>query len=129
MRAMARYILAFCLTIALIVGGVPFAHAMPVPAAPAVQDTHMHQHDAAHAMHHQMQHEVAGNSHSNAVPGKTSNDLCKGLKCCSMCATAYVEPSLRAMNVERVSFAVRYGTPVIAQSQAMTFVDPGIPIV
>lgn len=124
---MARHILAFCLTVALIAGGVPFAHAMPVLAAPVVQDTQMHRH-AGHAMHHQVQHE-AGDSQRDAAPGKTANDLCKGLKCCSMCATAYVAPSLRSMNVERVAFAVRYGATVIVQSQAMTFIDPGIPIV
>jgi len=123
MRALARQVLAFCLTIALIAGGVPFAHAMPVPAA---QDMQMHQHDG-HAMHHHMQSE-AGDSQRDAAPGKTTHDLCKGLKCCSMCATAYVAPSLRDVNVERVFFAVRYDARVIAPSEAMTCVDPGIPI-
>jgi len=86
----------------------------------------MHQHDG-HAMHHQMQ-QQASDSQRDAMPAKKAHDLCKGLKCCSMCATAYVEPSLRNLNIERVSFAVRYDGLVIAQSQAMTFVDPGIPI-
>ena len=123
MRALARQFLAFCLTIALIAGGVPFAHAVPVAAG---QDVQMHQHDG-HAMHHQMQSE-ASDSKRDAVPNKTTHKLCKGVNCCSMCTTAYVEPSLRNMNVERVFFAVRYSTHVIAPSQAMTCVDPGIPI-
>jgi hypothetical protein len=125
MRAMARHILAFCLTIALISGGMPFAHAM---RGPAMLDAQTHWHDAGHAMHHQVQHDVASDHQSETAPGKTARDLCKGLKCCSMCATAYVAPVFRDMTIERVAFTVRYGMPVIAWSQAMTFIDPGIPI-
>lgn len=141
MRPAIRYILAFFLTTALIVGGAPFAHAMPVhtmpvhvlpahatpPVAPAVQEAHRH--DAGHAMHHWVQNEAAPDMQGDGTePGRTVNDLCKGLKCCSMCATAYVEPSQRHLSVDRISLAVRYDMVVVAHPQAMTFVDPGIPI-
>jgi hypothetical protein len=132
MRLAIRHILAFFLTVALIVGGAPFAHATPVPATPPVASVvqEAHRHDAGHAMHHWVQNEAATNMQGDGTdPVKTVNDLCKGLKCCSMCAIAYVEPSLRDLNVDRISLAVRYDTVVVAHPQAMTFVDPGIPIV
>lgn len=125
----ARHILAFFLTIGLIVGGLPLAHAMPsaVHTAPAAHDAGWH--DASHAMHHQMQKEAAADTQrDDTAPGKTVNDLCKGLKCCSMCATAYIEPLLRQPGVDRLVFAVRYCSPVTLHPQAITFVDPGIPI-
>lgn len=139
MRSAARLFLAFFLTVALTFGGVPMAHAMPasVPVAlaahaPAAHEMHMHGTDAGNAMHHQMHNETAAAVQKGAVPdkpGKTVADLCKGFKCCSMCATAYVTPSLRNLSVDRVSFAVRYAMLVIAHSQTVTFIDPGIPIV
>jgi hypothetical protein len=125
----ARHILAFFLTISLIVGGLPFAHAMPstAPSVSAVGDAPRH--DAGHTMHHQMQNQVnADTQRDDVVPGKTVNDFCKGLKCCSMCATAYIEPSLRQLDIDRLLFAVRYDLPVTVRPQAVTFVDPGIPI-
>jgi len=132
MHKLARHILAACLTIALIVGGVPFAHAMPAssPAVAAVQEAGTHRLDAGHAMHHQMQHEASADNEGGVMPAAPGNsgDLCKGLKCCSMCATAYVAPVLRGLNVERLSFAVRYETLTAIHREAVTFIDPGIPI-
>lgn len=139
MHAMVRHVLAFSLTLALIVGGVPFAHsmahAMPdaAPAVAAVQETSAHRHDAAgdgHAMHHGTQQQASADMQSDpepSAPAKT-DDLCTGPKCCSMCATAYVTPLSRDLNADRAFFAVRYGVLVGAHPQGMTFIDPGIPI-
>lgn len=132
MHKLARHILAACLTIALIVGGVPFAHAMPMasPVAASAQGTQLHGHEAGHAMHHQMQHKLSAESEDGALPAAPGNsdDLCKGLKCCNMCAAAYVAPMSRKLDVERLSFAVRYEPADVVRPQAVTFIDPGIPI-
>lgn len=133
MHAMARHVLAFSLTLALIVGGVPFAHAMAHAMPDAAPATSAHRHDAAddgHAMHHGTQQQASADIQSDpgpSAPAKT-DDLCKGPKCCSMCATAYVTPLSRDLNADRAFFAVRYGMPVGARPQGMTFIDPGIPI-
>lgn len=134
MHSAARLILAFLLTVALTFGGVPMAHALPasVPVPPAAHAIHTHGADTGHAMHHQMQNETVATVQKGTVPDKPGNtvaDLCKGLKCCSMCATAYVMPSLRNLNVDRVFLAVDYAMLVIAHTQTVTFIDPGIPIV
>lgn len=128
MSAVARSILAFCLTLALTVSGVPFAHAMPVQAA--VHDAQARGHETGHAMHHQMQREASADHRNDVSPDApvTRDDLCKDQKCCSMCATAYVAPVLRNLHVERLTFAVRYRALHAFRREAMTFIDPGIPI-
>lgn len=81
-------------------------------------------------MHHQMQHEASTDSEGGVMPAAPGNssDLCKGLKCCSMCAAAYVAPMLRKLDVERLSFAVRYEALIAVCREAVSFIDPGIPI-
>lgn len=131
MRALGRHVLSFLLAIALIASGGPFAHALPSHAIDAVT-THEHIAEAGcdHMMHMAVHHEdvVAGQGYTyTSDPGAT--DILKDPKCCSMCATAYVEPSLRDLHVALVSFAVRYDVRPSVRLSNLTFVDPEIPIV
>jgi hypothetical protein len=122
-----RYILAGCLTLALMAGGVSSIRV--AAAAPVQQAVHVHahadthaavsQHDAAHAMH------MHSGSH---LPAEKSADSCKDMTCCTMCAAAYVEPVSRILTPVRMAFAVRYGDRKTWLADAAIFLDPGIPI-
>ncbi|GAA3848439.1 hypothetical protein AFIC_000840 [[Pseudomonas] carboxydohydrogena] len=125
MIGLLRYILAGCLVLALIASGVP--HIRVAAAAPVQQAVHMHadahasaaQHDAMPAMH----------MHSESrAPAEKSADSCKDMKCCAMCATAYVEPVSRALTPARIALAVRYGERETRLADAAIFPDPRIPI-
>lgn len=129
MGPVGRHVLAFFLAIALIAGGVPVVHAMPstVPVVAVVVDAHSH--DAGYSTHHHIHTGAAAETQiDNVSSDKIASDLCKGLKCCSMCAASYVAPLSRNLSVDRIFFAIRYGVPVIAHLRDMTFIDPGIPI-
>lgn len=118
MHRLAHRGLIWMLALALVVAGLPIAHAMP--AAPAVQ--------AAATMHHHhdgmtmdaMSDQDDGDQSAPAAPCKCLN--------CSMCvASAPVSP-LRLVGPERRVVAVVYridpaGIPGIAG-----YVEPGIPI-
>jgi ferredoxin len=129
MGKFARRSLVLILTVALIVGGLPLAHAMPC-ASSAHPVEMAHEHDG-------MQMAVAGDldDRLQASPqpsghdshGRVALDGCKCLNC-GMCATACVAPLLREAVPERRSLAVSYMSVSTALRTALTFVDPGIPI-
>lgn len=117
MGRFARRSLVLILAMALIVGGLPLAHAMPC-ASFAHPVEMAHQHDGSQASPEQHRHDGHG---------KTALGVCKCLNC-GMCATAYVAPLLREATPERREFAVRYVSASAQHPTTLTFVDPGIPI-
>jgi hypothetical protein len=132
MGKLARRSLGLILTMALIVGGLPMAHAMPCASSTnpaemahqhdgmqmAMAGDHMHSHDGLQASPQRQPHDGHG---------KVALDVCKCLNC-GMCATAYVAPLLRATAPERRSLAVSYMPASTGLPTTLTFVDPGIPI-
>ena len=112
----------------MVAAGMPFAHAMPTPAASApVHEVHHHV-AADHAIHDQAQH-AADTAVQHDHDGSAVADWLNGKSCCSMCATAYVAPSLGHAGVARVSFAVRYWVLTAFRPDTLIVIDPGIPIV
>lgn len=127
MHRLLRRALIGMLAMALVVAGLPLAHAMP--CAP-VQVMHQH-HDTAmasdsgHVHHHQMAQLSADpqprdDQHPAAAPCKCLN--------CSLCLTALVVLPTRDVAPERRSLAVRYGSAATGDLRAFVFIDPGIPI-
>ena len=114
------------LAMALVVAGLPLAHAMPCAPSPSV-----HQHadmamaaEAGHAHHHDMVQAVDASQQDDALPAAAP---CKCLNC-SLCVTTLVAPLTRDMTPQRRSLAVRYGSVAIGDLRAFVFIDPGIPI-
>jgi hypothetical protein len=130
-RGIQRGLVVF-LTIALIVGGFPLAHAMPQASAP-----HMH-HDAMQddAVHHDMTSPEAMHHHAMAAeqraPQRDRDDHAAGDPCncldCNMCTTPGVMPMIRDLQVGRRILAVSYRSSLVTPRSAWIFVDPGIPI-
>jgi hypothetical protein len=134
MQGIAKRGLIWMLAMALVVAGLPMAHAMPDASMPPMQ-AHgaMHHHsgmmsmsDADHAHHHDgVAMDVASDQDDEGQPSKS--DPCKCLNC-SMCVTSFVTSPMRLSTPERRIIAVTYpmgsaGAPGIAVR-----VDPGIPI-
>lgn len=62
------------------------------------------------------------------LPAEKSVDSCKDMKCCTMCAAAYVEPLSRSLMPVRVAFAVRYHVAAVSLAEAPVRLTLGIPI-
>jgi hypothetical protein len=118
------------MAVSLVASGMPFAHAMQgTAAATPVHDAHHHA-SSDHAIHDGAQHashSVAKHHHDDH--SSSIVDWLDGKTCCSMCATAYVAPSLGQAGVARVSFAVSYWVRTAFRPDTPAFIDPGIPIV
>lgn len=128
MGKLARRSLILILAMALILGGLPLAHAMP--CASSTQPAEMaHQHDgmamAGDHIHDGSQ--ASPRPHRHDGQGPAALDVCKCLNC-GMCATGYAAPLLGAITPERRAFAVSYLPASTGLPAALTFVDPGIPI-
>jgi len=126
MTGLLRYVLAGCLTLALIASGVP--HIGVASAAPARQAVHMHAHAGTPAV---AQNDAMPETHmhpGSRAPAEKSVDHCKDMKCCAMCAAVYVEPMSRALAPARTVLAVRYSDRATSLADAVIFLDPGIPI-
>jgi hypothetical protein len=129
MGTIARRSLGLILTVALIVGGLPLAHAMPC-ASSAHPAEIAHQHDGmqiAMAADHMHSHDASQMSPQPHRHGKVALDVCKCLNC-GMCATACVPPLPRGTTPERRYLAVSYLSALPGLPATLTFVDPGIPI-
>lgn len=122
-----RYVLAGCLTLALIAGGVPSIRV--AAAAPVQQAVHVHAHSDTHAAVSQHDAMPAMHMHSESrIPAEKSAASCKDMKCCTMCAVAYVVPVSRILTPVRMAFAVCYSDRQIWLADAAIFLDPRIPI-
>lgn len=122
-----RYILAGCLTLALIASGVPSVRM--VSAAPVQQAVHVHDHGDMHdaVLQHDAMPAMPMHAESR-MPAKKSADSCKDMTCCTMCAMAYVEPMSRTFMPVRVALAVCYADRKTWLAAEAIFLDPGIPI-
>jgi hypothetical protein len=134
MRMIGRYCLIVMVAISLIASGMPFAHAMGAPAAASSSVHEMHHHTASdHTASDYALHDAARHASLAAVQHDDGSspvvDWLNGKTCCSMCATAYVAPSLGVAGVVRVSFVVRYWVRTAFRPETPAFIDPGIPIV
>lgn len=123
------------LAMALVVAGLPPAHAMPsyatasassVEAAPAKHSHHdMAAGPSAPAHHHEsIQAEEAPQSPND---GRHDTAPCKCLNC-SQCAASFVAPFHRDVQPWRRASAIDYGFFVQGDPRAFVFIDPGIPI-
>jgi hypothetical protein len=132
MRVIGRYCLIVMMAISLIASGMPFAHAMRAPvAADAPASVHLIHHHAPsdYAIHDGAQHAShAVAKHHHDDHSSSIVDWLDGKTCCSMCATAYVAPSLGQAGVARVSFAVSYWVRTAFRPDTPAFIDPGIHI-
>jgi hypothetical protein len=134
MDGILRRSLVLLLAIALIAGGIPFAHAMPgaQPTETAHRHSdiqsgvrgHSHAHDGLHA---QDRSQATAPAHRSDEHGKSVLDPCKCLNC-GMCTTPGVAPLARDVVPERRAILVSYGRATSEQPMVMIFVDPGIPI-
>src|SRR4051812_1884271 len=118
MHDLARRGLVWMLALALVVAGLPIAHAMPDAPVVQVLQTMHHHHDG-------MAMDVTSDRDDGDQPSSTSP--CKCLNCSMCVASATVSPP-RLANPERRVAAVVYlidatGIPGIAVR-----VEPGIPI-
>ena len=133
MGAILRRSLVWLLAMTLIVGGMPFAQAMPCAADLSSADMahysggphtgvpgnmHAHHHDGAQA---------GTPPHRSDGQDKLALDLCKCLNC-GMCTTPGVTAPVRDVAPERRAILVKYGRVTSDRPIAMTSVDPGIPI-
>jgi len=130
MVGLLRYVLAGCLTLALTAGGVPSVRA--AVAGPSQPSIHAHADTAASMMHHEATSDMKRTGmharHGAQAPAEKSVDPCKDMKCCTMCATAYIEPLSRIAMPTRVALAVRYDLANVSLTEAPVLLDPGIPI-
>jgi hypothetical protein len=110
------------LAMALVVAGLPLAHAMP--CAPAQHDHMAVAADEAHAHHHDMTQTAEAPQQDDAPDAAAP---CKCLNC-SLCVTTLVAPLTRDVAPERRSLAVRYGLFAAGDPGSFVFIDPGIPI-
>lgn len=125
MNGIVRRGLICLLTIAMIVGGMPLAHAMPC-ATIHQSDVTSHQHQAA--MHHQSSDAMltdVGSSQHGQHRGKVAMDSCN-CGCATFCAADMLP--VRVLRIERRGIGVRY--PIVAQpvTDTVLLIDPGIPI-
>jgi hypothetical protein len=130
MRMIGRVCLVVMVAISLVAAGMPFAHAMRAAAPAPMHEMHHHavaDHVSGHAMHDAQHVAHAGVQHHDDSAAVI--DLLNGKICCSMCAIAYVAPSLGQTDVIRVSFPIRYWVRTAFQPDTPAAIDPGIPIV
>jgi hypothetical protein len=129
MFRIVRRSVVFFLAMALVVAGLPLAHAMP--CASSAQPAGVHEHHgmadtgASHADHRDMM------QASEAPPSQDHQQHavapCKCLNC-SMCVASFVAPHGLGSTPERIGFAVRYELAARGDLRAFIFIDPGIPI-
>ena len=131
--------LAMLLAIALVVAGMPMAHAMPTEVS-AIDGGHhrasphhapQHHGDGVVAATHQGHHcdeqatEAASSAdHSGQADAAT---LCKCLNC-SLCVAGFFNPISRPTIFERQTIAVVYGFGTTHLAGIAPPIDPGIPI-
>jgi hypothetical protein len=142
MDGILRRSLVLLLAIALVAGGIPFAHAMPgahptdMPSAQPTEMAHRHSdirsgvtgHSHAHdGLHAQDRSQAIAPTHRSDEHDKSALDPCRCLNC-GMCTTPGVAPHARDVVPERRAILVSYGRATSEQPMVMIFVDPGIPI-
>ena len=142
MQRIAQRGLVWIIALALVVAGLPMAHAMPDASAPIqiaqiqtvpIHAAMQHQADVAqmsaadHAHHHHegMAMDVASDQNDDGQP--QSSAPCKCLNC-SMCVASFVAASLRLSTPERRIVAVTYALAPAGIPGIAVRVDPGIPI-
>jgi len=106
------------LAMALVVAGLPLAHAMPCTPVQLHEAMPV---EAGHVHHHEM---------TQAGDMDEAPDAAAPCKClnCSLCVTTLVAPLTRDVSPERRSLAVRYGLFAAGDPGGLVFIDPGIPI-
>lgn len=129
MNGFARRILAFVLVMALVVAGMPLAHAMPCESLAQVEQVHTHHataHDVPdHGDQHRLKH--AGQAPMSQDDPQHTAAPCKCLNC-NTCLASFVAPLDFTVTLERVGFAVSYDPVATGDLGAFVFIDPGIPI-
>lgn len=113
MGVFLRRSLGMILAMALVVAGLPVAHAMPAST---------HEHVAHHCDEMVMD---AMPSDQDSQPDQTMP--CKCLNC-SMCVANFVTPVLRLATPERRAIAVVYRIDATHRAGIAAPIDPGIPI-
>jgi hypothetical protein len=129
MGGFLRRSLGLLLAMALVVAGMPLAHAMPaeVPAVVASQ----HHGDAVMAATHHGHH-CDDQAIDAAAPADDTGqaDAAAPCKClnCSLCVAGFVNPMPRLSVLERRTMAVVYRIDATHLAGIASPIDPGIPI-
>jgi hypothetical protein len=136
MRGFLHRSLGLVLAMALVVAGLPMAHAMPdaqsIYVATPMHAAMQHHADMAamtsadHAHHHaDMVMDIAPDKDDDGRPSAV--DPCKCLNC-SMCVASFVASPMRFPTPERRIVAVTYRSAATGIPGIAVRVDPGIPI-
>jgi hypothetical protein len=130
MKTFLHRSLGLLLAMALVVAGLPIAHAMPdVPSSPPTHAA-MHRHvgmamaSADHPHQHDMAIDAADDRSDADQPTPTP---CKCLNC-SMCVASLMQAPVHFATPLRRIVAVTYRSDVIDMSGIAIRIEPGIPI-